>query len=128
MKKLVAVLHGEAQVEYDRSMPLPEPQLEYLDMMDIKMDQGIPHGAGHIFTPDLKQKARFVAEQLIQAIKSDNEPLAAATLSYLANRLPDLLQVVAEEQDGETRIRLVYDEEYVASQPLQFVKPDRLNN
>jgi hypothetical protein len=128
MKNLVAVLQGESQVEYDRSRPLPEQQLKYLDMMDEKMDQGIPQGAGHIFAPDLKQKAQFVANQLIQAIKSDNEQLAAATLSYLANRLPDLLQVVAEENDGETTIKLVYDREYVAAQPVQFIKPGQLNS
>ena len=31
MKKLVAVVHGESQVEYDRSRQLPEKQLEYLE-------------------------------------------------------------------------------------------------
>ena len=90
MKKLVAVLHGESQVEYDRTQQLPDHQLKYLDIMDAKMDEGIPHGAGHIFAPDTQQKAQFVANQLINAIKTENEQLAAATLAYLALRLPDL--------------------------------------
>ena len=64
----------------------------------------------------------------IHAIKSDNEQLAAATLAYLAIRLPDLQQVVAEEKDGETHIKLIYDQEYVKAQPVQFVKPGQLNS
>ncbi len=128
MKKLVAVLQGESQVEYDRSKPLPEQQQQYLDRMDEQMDQGIPQGAGHIFAPDLQQKAQFVANQLIHAIKTENEQLAAATLAYLANRLPDLLQVVAEENDGNTTIKLVYDREYAPAQPVNFIKPGQLNS
>jgi hypothetical protein len=128
MKKLVAVLQGESQVEYDRSKPLPEQQQQYLDRMDEQMDQGIPQGAGHIFAPDLQQKAQFVANQLIHAIRTENEQLAAATLAYLANRLPDLLQVVAEDNDGNTTIKLVYDREYAPAQPVNFIKPGQLNS
>ena len=128
MKKLVAVLHGESQVEYDRSQQLPDNQMKYLDIMDAKIDEGIPHGAGHIFAPDMQQKAQFVANQLINAIKTENEQLAAATIAYLAIRLPDLQQVVAEENNGETTIKLVYDREYVAAQPVQFIKPGQLNS
>ena len=128
MKKLVAVVQGESQVEYDRSRQLPEKQLHYLDIMDAKMDEGIPHGAGHIFAPDMQQKAQFVANQLVNAIKTDNEQLAAATIAYLGIRLPDLQQVVAEEKDGETTIKLVYDQEYVKPQPMQFIKPNQLNS
>ena len=128
MKKLVAVLHGESQVEYDRTQQLPDNQLKYLDIMDAKMDEGIPHGAGHIFAPDTQQKAQFVANQLINAIKTDNEQLAAAAIAYLALRLPDLQQVVAEDNNGETTIKLVYDREYAPAQPLQFIKPGQLNS
>lgn len=128
MNKLVAVLQGESQVEYDRSKPLPEQQQQYLERMDMQMDQGIPLGAGHIFAPDLQQKAQFVANQLIHAIKTENEQLAAATIAYLANRLPDLQQVVAEERDGETTIKLVYDKSYVPAQTLNFIKPGQLNS
>ncbi len=124
MKKLVAVMNGESQVEYDRTRELPENQKQYLDMMDQKMDEGIPHGPGHIFAPDTQQKAQFVANQLIGAIKAENEQLAAATLAYLANRLPELQQVIAEEKDGETTIKFVYDKEYVKAQPVQFMKLD----
>ncbi len=122
MKKLVAVLNGESQVEYDRTRPLGEKQEQYLAIMDAKMADGIPQGAGNIFAPDLQQKAQFVANQMVQAIKSGNEQLAAATLSWLATRLPDLQQVSADEKEGEITIRFIYDKSYVKAQPINFVK------
>jgi hypothetical protein len=128
MKKLVAVINDESQVEYDRTRPLGDKQKEYLDVMDRKMDEGIPHGPGNIFAPDLNQKTQFVASQLVDAIKAGNEQLAAATLAYLANKLPDLQQVVAEESaDGCTTIKFIFDKAFVKSQPIQFMKTPKLN-
>lgn len=128
MKKLVAVINNESQVEYDRTKPLGAKQQEYLAIMDRKMDEGIPHGPGNIFAPDLQQKAQFVASQLIDAIKAENEQLAAATLAYLANKLPDLQQVVAEEdKEGRTTIKFIYDKAFVKAQPVQFMKTPKLN-
>ena len=128
MKNLVAVINGEAKIEYDRSKTLPDNQLEYLDKMDQKMDEGIPHGAGHLFAPDQQQKAQFVADQLVMAIKSDNEQLIAATMAYLAIRLPDLQQVSAEDKDGEVTIKLIYDKAYAKEESVQFIRPDQLNS
>lgn len=128
MKKLVAVIDGESSVEYDRTKVLPANQMEYLDKMDAQMDQGIPHGQGNIFSPQIEQKAQFVANQLIGAIKSNNEQLIAATMAYLAVRLPDLQQVTADEKDGQTTIKLIYDQEYVKAQTVNFVKPDKLDS
>ena len=128
MKNLVAVINGEAQIEYDRSKELPANQLEYLTKMDQKMDEGIPHGAGHLFAPDIQQKAQFVADQLVMAIKSDNEQLIAATMAYLATRLPDLQQVSAEDKNNEVSIKLIYDQAFAKAEPVKFVRPDQLNS
>ena len=122
MKKLVAVLNGESQVEYERGKSLSEHQQRYLTLMDQKMDEGIPQGAGNIFSPNLEQKAQFVANQLIDAIKSGNEQLAAATLSWLATRLPELQQVSAEEKDGQVTISLINDKPFVKAHPINFIK------
>lgn len=122
MKKLVAVLNGESQVEYERGKALTEQQQRYLTLMDQKMDEGLPQGAGTIFSPDMQQKAQFVANQLIEAIKSGNEQLAAATLSWLATRLPDLQQVSADEKDGKVTISLINDKPYIKAHPIQFMK------
>jgi len=128
MKKLIAVINGESKIEYDRSQVLPEKQLSYLDKMDQQMSSGIPHGQGNIFAPQIEQKAQFVANQLINAIQSDDEQLIAATMAYLAIRLPDLQQVVAEEKAGEINIKLIYDKPFVEAQTVQFVSPSKLDS
>jgi hypothetical protein len=128
MKNLVVVINDESKLEYDRSKSLPDLQVIYLDKMDQQMDQGIPAGPGHIFAPDQQQKAQFVANQLINAIGTDDEQLAAATMAYLANRLPDLLQVSAVEKDAEVTIKLIYDMAYSKPQTINFVKPGQLDS
>lgn len=128
MSLLVAVVDGESVIEYDRSKVLPDNQREYLNKMDEKMEMGIPSGQGNIFAPDHEQKAQFVANQLMMAIKSDNAQLIAASMAYLATRFPDLKQVMAKEKNGETQISLIYDREYSAPQPINFIKPEHLNS
>ncbi len=128
MSTLVAVVNGESVIEYDRSKALPENQLAYLDKMDEQMEMGIPSGQGNIFAPDQEQKAQFVASQLMMAISSENDQLIAASMAYLANRLPELKQVTAQEKEGETHISLIYDREYTPPQTINFVKPEHLNS
>ena len=127
MSLLMAVVDGEPVIEYDRDKVLPDNQLEYLNKMDEKMEMGIPSGQGNIFAPDQEQKAYFIANQLMAAIKSEDEQLIAASMAYLAIRLPDLKQVSSKEKDGETQISLIYDREYSA-QVMNFVKPEHLNS
>lgn len=128
MSLLVAVVDGESVIEYDRSKALPDNQREYLNKMDEKMEMGIPSGQGNIFAPDQEQKAQFVANQLMMAIKSDNEQLIAASMAYLATRMPELKQVMSKEKNGETQISLIYDREYSEPQPINFIKPEHLNS
>ena len=128
MSLLVAVVNGESVIEYDRTKALPDHQLEYLNKMDEKMEMGIPSGQGNIFAPDQEQKAQFVANQLMMAIKTENEQLIVASMAYLANRLPDLKQVSSKEKNGETQISLIYDREYSEPQAMNFVKPEHLNS
>jgi len=113
MSNLFAVLlNGIAQLEYDRDKPLPPYQAAYLDKMDTKMDAGILIGNTTIMDPDINQRAQFVAANLHNAIKSDDEEMSAALCSWLANRLPDLKQVKMNEIDDQVSIDLVFDEDY----------------
>lgn len=128
MSILVAVVDGDSVIEYDRDKPLAEQQQTYLNKMDEKMDMGIPSGQGNVFAPDQDQKAQFVASQLILAIETDDEQLIAASMAYLALRLPELKQVSAKEKDGEKQISLIYDREYSPPQAINFVKPEHLNS
>ena len=105
----VVLVNGESQVEYDRAKTLPPKQLEYLDMMDAKMSQGILLNGTTIAAPDAIQRAQFVAMQLIAALMDSNDQLIAASCAYLANRLPDLKQLKVDEN---YTFDLVFDEEY----------------
>jgi hypothetical protein len=113
MSSIMAVLlNGIAQIEYDRDKLLPVHQAAYLDRMDKTMDQGIMVGNETVRNPDLNQRAQFAAANLVHALKTDDEAMAAAMCSYLAIRLPELKQVRIEEVDGEMAVELVFDQEY----------------
>lgn len=125
MSNLLGILlNGIAQLEYHRDRPLPDHQAAYLDKMDKKMDQGIFIGSKTVENPDIHQRAQFVAANLLNAIKSDDEEMSAALCSWLAHRMPDLKQVKMDETDGGVSINLVFDEEYSKQAAVAF---SRLN-
>lgn len=115
------LLNGVAQLEYDRRKPLPDHQAVYLEKMDAKMDAGIQLEGKNIPSPDINDRAQFIAANLLHAIKNDDEAMAAAHCTYLANRLPDLKQIKFEEQNGEVSIELVFDEAYQKQVPVQLI-------
>jgi len=121
MSNMMAVfLDGIAQLEYNRDQLLPDHQAAYLDKMDSKMNEGIVVGSEKVENPDLNQRAQFAAANLLHALNTDDESMAAAMCSYLAIRLPDLKQVRFEAQDGEVTIELIYDEEYRKQVAVDF--------
>ena len=121
MSDMMAVfLNGIAQLEYDRSRPLPDHQAVYLEKMDARMAAGIRVGEEIIEHPDENQRARFVAANLLHAIKSDNESMAAALCSYLATRLPELKQVRFDENEGDVAIELIFDQDYRKQVAVDF--------
>ena len=121
MSNMMAVfLDGIAQLEYNRDQLLPDHQAAYLDKMDSKMDEGIVVGSEKVKNPDLNQRAQFAAANLLHALNTDDESMAAAMCSYLAIRLPELKQVRFEAQDGEVSIELIYDEEYRKQVAVDF--------
>ncbi len=115
MNVMAVFLNGIAQLEYDRERLLPEHQHAYLDRMDARMDTGIQIGSATVSHPNLAQRAHFAAGNLVHALKTSDEALAAAMCSYLAIRLPELKQIRIEElpdTDGQVSIEFVYDQEY----------------
>lgn len=124
-EKLTVVLDDQAVLEYDRNKMLAEQQLAYLDKMDEAMSKGIRVGQEQLNDPDLQQKAQFVALELVKALGDSNDALIAASCSYLANRLPDLQQVVARTMEGKGYYcDLVFDKPYVQEASVQFMKPN----
>lgn len=123
MSHMLAVLiNGIAQLEYDRDKPLPPHQASYLDKMDAKMDAGIMIDNVSVEKADINQRARFIAANLLAAMRSNDEEMSAALCTWLANRLPDLKQVRIEEDGDRVAIDLVFDEEYSKQAAVSFSK------
>ncbi len=121
MENMMAVfLNGIAQLEYDRTMLLPDHQAAYLDKMDTRMDAGILVDGEMVANPDQNQRTQFAAANLATALKQEDESMAAAMCSYLAIRLPELKQVKIEDKDGEVTIELIFDEEYRKQVAVEF--------
>jgi len=121
MSNIMAVLlNGIAQLEYDRDKLLPAHQLAYLDKMDSKMDTGIVIGSETVTNPKLEQRTQFAAANLLHALKTDDPSMAAAMCSYLAIRMPDLKQVLIEDNAGQVSIEFVFDEEYKRQVVVNF--------
>jgi len=118
--KLVVVINGEAVIEYDRNKRLPGHQREFLDKMDMDMQQGIEINGEQIPNPDLKSRAKYVAIHLINAVVNEHDGMIAASCAYLANRLPELKQIKVNEQNEEFSFDLVFDQEYNSAVNVQF--------
>jgi hypothetical protein len=87
------------------------------------MDGGILVGDETVCDPDPNQRAQFAAANLVHALKTDDEAMAAAMCSYLAIRLPELKQVRIEELGGEVSVELVFDREYRRQVAVAFTPP-----
>jgi len=111
--KLMAVfLNGVAQIEFDRNKKLSDFQVDYLDNMDSRMDQGISVGEQVIEQPDTTERVKFVAANLLHAIKGNDDSAAAAFCTYIGTRMPEIKQVRMTDINDEVSIELVFDKEY----------------
>ena len=124
-QKLVIVVNNSPEVEYDRSVKLDEEQARSLDMMDNKMDTGIPIDDQMVNQPDVKQRAHFVASQLFQALSDDNASAIASLTAYLATRLPEARQVRITQKEGGVEIDINYSDIDASATPVTM--PGRLN-
>lgn len=122
--KMVVVVNGIAELEYHRDVPLPGHQQDYLRRMDEEMDRGIPLDGEMLANPDLLQRARYVAMSLVESLQQDQEARIAATLAWLAVRIPDLQQLRVETgEDGQVRMELVFDRPLENQVKVQFPMP-----
>lgn len=117
---MAVLLNDIAQLEYDRNDDLPIFHVVYLRKMDKKMDAGFMLGDEKIEHPDKDQRANFVAATLYGAMKEDNSSLSQACTTWLAENLPELKQVKFDDAKGEVEIDLVFDEDYIKQQTVNF--------
>jgi len=107
---LEIILNGNTVMEYQRNTRLPGKQREFLDIMDIDMDEGINLDGKIISSPNNQQRCHYVAMKLIQALKSNNKSMITATCAYLTNRQPTLQQVKADEEGEAVTLALVFEQ------------------
>ena len=106
---LQVILNNEVMINYPHNTRLPGKQREFLDIMDIEMDEGINLEGKSIDTPDYQQRTHYVAMKLIQALMSNNQGMIKATCAYLVNRQPALHIISATEEDEEMTLELIYE-------------------
>lgn len=106
---LEIMLNGIMVMEYQRNIRLPGKQREFLDIMDIDMDEGINLDGKIISSPNNQQRCHYVAMKLILALKSNNKGMITASCAYLANRQPTLQQIRAEEEGNAVTLELMFE-------------------
>ena len=100
-------MNDQQVFEYDRTTKLDDRQMEFLDRMDDGMSRGI-RVYGHLITaPDVKQKATFVAMNLLKALQQEDQTRAVVSCAYLSTRLPHVVEVQARDQDDQIYIEFI---------------------
>ena len=107
MKKLGIFINDQLAFEYDRSIELEDQQLGFLDKMDQDMSRGIKVYGEPISDPDVKQKATFVAMNLLKALQQEDHGKIAVSCAYMSRRLPHVIEVHARDQDDRIHIEFV---------------------
>ena len=122
--KVGFLLEGQEVLTYDRSQELPEQHRAYIDKMDEHMNDGFELAGTTVKQPDLQQKTQFVAFNLVQALNTGDDQSAIMMFTYLVNRMPDLKQVKAKIQNGESGqkigIEFIFDEVKPEGQKIEF--------
>lgn len=106
---LEITLNGKVVIEYPRSTRLPGKQREFLDIMDLDMDEGINLNGKTVDTPNSQQRSFYVAMKLIRALQSNNNSMIAASCAYLANRQPTLQKISATEEGEAITLELMHE-------------------
>ncbi|WP_455206955.1 hypothetical protein [Kaarinaea lacus] len=106
---LEILLDSTVVMEFDRHARLPGKQREFLIKMDNDMDQGIELDGKHYPDPDILQRGKYVAVNLVHAIQVKNRSMMIAMCAYLVTHLPTLKQIVAEQTAEIMTIKMNFD-------------------
>lgn len=126
LDKLVIVVNRDKVLEYFRDRQLPEKQLNDLETIDHKLQQGFQIADEFITAPSPQDKAMFVANLLISALHDDDEAKISLSCAYLANYYPDLKQVKASIHEDRCTIQLINDQVYIEESQIKFTPKDQL--
>lgn len=104
---LTVFVNDQPVFEYDRETQLEDKQIEFLDKMDSDMGRGVKINGELFSPPDAEQRAKFVAMNLLRALKQEDDARIAVACAYLIHRRPLLIEVHAKDLDGRVIIDLV---------------------
>lgn len=107
MNTLGIFINDQLAFEYDLTIPLNAQQLEFIDKMDSDMQRGIKMYGQLISKPDVRERATFVALNLLKALQRQEEAKVAVSCAYLSKRLPHVVQVHARDQGHRVEIDFV---------------------
>lgn len=107
MNVLSIFTNDQLVFEYDRTAILDDRQLEFLDKMDADMDRGIKMHGELIAKPDSRQKATFIALNLVKALQQEEQARIRVSCAYLSMRLPYAVEVHARDQGDRIAIEFV---------------------
>jgi len=107
MKKLTVFINDQIVYENDQEITFEDRQLAFLDKMDSDMERGIKIEGELITNPGSKQRATFIALNLIKALQHDGQAKIAVSFANLANRHPALIEVHANDHGSNVKIELV---------------------
>ena len=107
MNTLSIYINDELAYDYDRTAVLNDSQRAFLDKMDTDMARGIRVSGETITEPDQRQRATFITLNLIRAMQQEDEAKIAVSCAYLSERLPNVVEARASDQDGGIGVEFV---------------------
>ena len=107
MDKLAVFINNEIVFEFKRDLTFEDQQLAFLDKMDSDMESGVKIHGELLINPAARQRATFVAMNLIKALQQGNDAVISASCAYLVNRNPALIEVHANDHDNAIKIELI---------------------
>lgn len=107
MSHLGIYINDQLTYEYDRSTEIDDKQQEFLNKMDGDMDRGFRIYGEMISEPNSKQKATFIAMNLLKALQQEDHAKMAVSCAYLSTRLPDVDEVHARDKDDRIIIEFI---------------------
>lgn len=107
---LDVILNEKIVLSLDSNTRFPGHQRQFLDTMDLDMDEGFELEGQFIKKPDEIQRAKYVAMKMIMAVQAENVELANAMCAYLVQRQPGLKQVRAIDNGDSVGMDMIYTE------------------
>lgn len=107
---LTVYKNGNKVLDYEKSKRHSGIQRRFFDEMDLDMEEGIEINGELIDSPDMIQRANYVAISLLYGIDGKSGEMISATCGYLTTRLPELKQIRSVEEGDEITMELIFNE------------------